>query len=156
MSSDSSELHQTLRKFGAPASVIREYEHWSVLLRPAQATLGSLVLVARGTQTEFSALPPAAFGELATVTADLEHALHQAFDHDRLNYLMLMMVDPQVHFHVLPRYARSREFAGVTFADPGWPGPPELGHTTDTDEATRQTLFDALDGAWPRKTSPSG
>ncbi|OHV07749.1 HIT family protein [Kushneria phosphatilytica] len=153
MSSDSSELHQTLRKFGAPASVIREYEHWSVLLRPAQATLGSLVLVARGPQTEFSALPAAAFSELAIVTAELESALRNAFDHDKLNYLMLMMVDPQVHFHVIPRYAQAREFSGVTFADPGWPGPPQLGQATETDETTQQFLFETISAAWPH---PSG
>jgi len=29
---------------------------------------------------------------------------------------MLMMVDPDVHFHVLPRYAQSRSFAGREFA----------------------------------------
>jgi diadenosine tetraphosphate (Ap4A) HIT family hydrolase len=38
-----------------------------------------------------------------------------------------MMVDPDVHFHVLPRYQASREFSGGRFEDPAWPGPPDLG-----------------------------
>ena len=42
------------------------------------------------------------------------------------NYLMLMMVDPYVHFHVLPRYREPQEFRAVTFADKGWPGTPDL------------------------------
>jgi diadenosine tetraphosphate (Ap4A) HIT family hydrolase len=29
-----------------------------------------------------------------------------------------MNADPQVHCHVVPRYASSREWAGLTFTDP--------------------------------------
>ncbi len=39
---------------------------------------------------------------------------------------MLMMVDPHVHFHVIPRYDGDRAWDGVEFADAGWPGPPDL------------------------------
>jgi diadenosine tetraphosphate (Ap4A) HIT family hydrolase len=41
---------------------------------------------------------------------------------------MLMMVDPNVHFHVIPRYSDPREWNGIAFPDAGWPGPPELGN----------------------------
>ena len=34
----------TMRKFGYPETLIRQWDHWAVLLRPAQVTLGSLVL----------------------------------------------------------------------------------------------------------------
>ena len=40
-----------MRKFGAPATCIHDYSHWSVLLRPVQITLGSLVLAAHDTAT---------------------------------------------------------------------------------------------------------
>ena len=40
---------------------------------------------------------------------------------------MLMMVDPNVHFHVIPRYSEPRSWNGIEFPDAGWPGPPELG-----------------------------
>ena len=49
-------------------------------------------------------------------TADIERALRATFDHQKINYLALMMVDPHVHFHVIPRYSGSREFEGSTFA----------------------------------------
>lgn len=39
---------------------------------------------------------------------------------------MLMMVDPNVHFHVIPRYSTDRSWGGRNFADAGWPGPPRL------------------------------
>ena len=40
---------------------------------------------------------------------------------------MLMMVDPNVHFHVIPRYPEPRSWSGIEFPDAGWPGPPQLG-----------------------------
>jgi diadenosine tetraphosphate (Ap4A) HIT family hydrolase len=39
---------------------------------------------------------------------------------------MLMMVDPNVHFHVIPRYSGGREWSSVRFPDHGWPGVPDL------------------------------
>jgi len=55
--------NSTLVKFGFPDSLIRCYEHWCVLLRPAQVTLGSLVLGSTGEATSFSQIPPQAFAE---------------------------------------------------------------------------------------------
>ena len=51
-------INETMRKFGYPQTLIREYDHWVVLLRPAQVTLGSLILAAKGEATAFGALPP--------------------------------------------------------------------------------------------------
>ncbi len=39
---------------------------------------------------------------------------------------MLMMHDPEVHFHILPRYAIDQNFEGRIFKDIGWPGMPNL------------------------------
>ena len=114
----------TAEKFGHPASLIREYRHWLVLARPQQVTLGALVLVCTDAARAFSQISVRAFEELAQVTADLDTALTRCFKPDKLNYLMLMMVDPDVHFHVIPRYAGARAFAGVDYPDTGWPGPP--------------------------------
>ena len=41
----------TMIKFGYPDTLVREWDHWVVLLRPAQVTLGSLVLAARSDAT---------------------------------------------------------------------------------------------------------
>ena len=119
-------MNPTIEKFGYPATLVREFDHWLVLIRPAQVTLGSLVLTAKGDATAYGALPAAAFTEQATVIATVEKALAAFTRYERLNYLMLMMVDPNVHFHVIPRYSGSREWNGLTFDDEGWPGPPQL------------------------------
>jgi diadenosine tetraphosphate (Ap4A) HIT family hydrolase len=126
-----------MRKFGYPDTLIREYDHWVVLLRPAQVTLGSLVLAAASEATAFGALPPGAHAELARITSEVEATLFAEVDYQRINYLMLMMVDPQVHFHVIPRYEGSRSFEDVAIEDRGWPGPPDL-------KSARQLPFDAF------------
>jgi diadenosine tetraphosphate (Ap4A) HIT family hydrolase len=118
--------NETMRKFGYPASLIREYQHWAVLLRPAQVTLGSLVLAAKSDVTAFGALPAEAFAELAAATAEIEATLKVEIGFERINYLMLMMVDPHVHFHVFPRYEGSRAIGDLVIEDRGWPGPPDL------------------------------
>ncbi|MCJ1962264.1 HIT family protein [Novosphingobium mangrovi (ex Hu et al. 2023)] len=137
-------MHATLEKFGYPASEVKAYEHWVVLVRPAQPTLGSLVLAARSTATAFGDLPAGAHAELAEITRDIEAALATFSGYEKLNYLMLMMVDPQVHFHVIPRYEGAREWQGIVFADAGWPGPPALGDahklTGDEPDAMRAAL----------------
>ena len=118
--------NETMRKFGFPGSLVREFDHWVVLLRPAQVTLGSLVLAAKSEATAFGSLPAGAHAELAKITAEIEATLQAVVSYDRINYLMLMMVDPHVHFHVLPRYAGKRKFEEVEIEDHGWPGQPEL------------------------------
>ena len=119
-------MNETIVKFGYPATLIADFTHWLVLLRPAQPTLGSLVLAARSDATAFGDLPAAAHAELKTVTATIEAALAKAVDYGKINYLMLMMVDPHVHFHVIPRYEGTRHWEGLEFRDEAWPGPPQL------------------------------
>jgi diadenosine tetraphosphate (Ap4A) HIT family hydrolase len=136
--------NETMRKFGYPETLIREYRHWSVLVRPAQVTLGSLVLASTSDATRYGDLPAEAFAEQAEAVKAIERALQNFCSYERLNYLMLMMVDPNVHFHVIPRYSGTREWNGMAFADEGWPGPPQLqsAHKLETDQAA--ALRDAL------------
>ncbi|MBV2146804.1 HIT family protein [Sphingobium sp. AS12] len=142
-------MNPTIEKFGWPATLIAEFTHWVVLLRPAQPTLGSLILAAKSDATAFGDLPGDAHAELKTVTAAIEAALTKAVGYTKINYLMLMMVDPHVHFHVIPRYDGTRSAAGVTVADAGWPGQPDLGSAVKLDseldnvKAWLKNYFDA-------------
>lgn len=138
-------MNATIAKFGYPATLIAEFAHWVVLLRPDQPTLGALVLAAKSDATAFGDLPAEAHAELKTVTATIEAALGKAVDYSKINYLMLMMVDPHVHFHVLPRYEGDRSAAGVTVADAGWPGQPDLGTAVKLDNEL-DSLRDWLKG----------
>lgn len=138
------EMNATILKFGYPATLIREFEHWLVLLRPGQVTLGSLVLAAKSDATAYGDLPGEAFTEQAAVIAAIENALAGFCRYERINYLMLMMVDPNVHFHVIPRYSETRGWNGLDLADQGWPGPPDLKSATALSPSQTKALRDDL------------
>ena len=127
-------MNPTIHKFGYPSTLVAEFDHWVVLLRPAQVTLGSLVLAAKSQATAYHQLPREAFSEQADAVAAIERVLADFCAYERINYLMLMMVDPNVHFHVIPRYSAARRWKGIEFADAGWPSPPRLDVTIKLDE----------------------
>ncbi|WP_028970608.1 hydrolase [Sphingomonas sp. URHD0057] len=127
-------MNATMEKFGYPATLLRELEHWVILLRPAQVTLGSLVLAAKGDATAYSALPPAAFAEQGAAVGLIERGLAAFVEYEKINYLMLMMVDPNPHFHVIPRYSQPRRWGGLDFPDAGWPSAPQLGAAIALDD----------------------
>lgn len=115
-----------MKKFGFPQTTVKEYDHWCVLLRQEQVTLGSLILICKHDVEQLSALPKEAFEEQYQIVIDIENTLSKVFQYDKINYLMLMMVDPHVHFHVIPRYSQEKEFNGFLFKDNGWPSLPKL------------------------------
>jgi len=126
-------MNPTIEKFGYPATLIREYDHWMVLLRPAQVTLGSLVLAAKSDATAYSDLSEAAMCEQWRVVGDIEKSLREFVEYDKINYLMLMMVDCEVHFHVIPRYSEPKSWCGLDLPDRGWPKTPDLGSAVSLD-----------------------
>jgi diadenosine tetraphosphate (Ap4A) HIT family hydrolase len=138
----------TETKFGDPDTRIAQSACWTVLLRPRQPTLGSLVLVCREPVQQFSAASAEAFADLGQVVKGVESMLKQVVGYERINYLMLMMVDPDVHFHVIPRYSVARQHAGVQFPDTGWPGPPQLEPSINPDGQARASLLASLRAAW--------
>src|SRR5687768_12065155 len=142
-------MNATILRFGYPSTLIAAYRHWLVLLRPDQPTLGSLVLAATGEARALGELPAEAFLELRDVVADIETALAAAVAYEKINYLMLMMVDPHVHWHVLPRYEGEREAAGILVADAGWPRLPQLADAVSLAPAEVAALGEWLRSKWP-------
>jgi diadenosine tetraphosphate (Ap4A) HIT family hydrolase len=140
----------TMTKFGFPETVVANYDTWTVQLRPKQVTLGSLVLVCKAPAKAFHQIGAAAFAELERATTDIERVLGKLVRYERINYLMLMMVDPDVHFHVIPRYSQPRSFAAAEFVDAGWPGPPDLKTGIDAGETLRADLLIALRTEWKK------
>jgi diadenosine tetraphosphate (Ap4A) HIT family hydrolase len=137
-------VNPTAEKFGYPDSAVKSFEHWHVLVRPAQPTVGSLVLVCSDPTDHFGGISPEASAELQVATAEIERVLGELFQFDKINYLMLMMVDPDVHFHVLPRYAEGREYQGLQFEDASWPGPPDITAANEFPAEVKQALITDL------------
>lgn len=144
-------MNETIIRFGHPATLIAEYEHWVVLLRPSQPTLGSLILAAKSDATAFSELPPAAFGDLQRAIGDIEPALREAIGYSKINYMMLMMADPNVHFHVIPRYEGERSALGLSVTDAGWPKVPALGEAVTLQPEQIEKLANWLRSLWPSR-----
>ena len=140
--------NQTAVRFGYPDTLIREYDNWLVLLREPQATLGSLILCEKSDATEFSAISRESFQEMGAVVGDIERVLKAAFSYEKINYMMLMMVDPNVHFHVIPRYSKPQSACGLTIADPGWPVVPQLGVAQEISPTERDALRAHISGYW--------
>jgi len=138
----------TARKFGYPRTLVGETPHWLVLARPQQPTYGALVLVCKDEATAFSDISAGAFADLQQAVAGIEALLRHTVAYERINYLMLMMVDPDVHFHVIPRYEGERTYGGKTFKDAGWPGPPALASHVALSEEEAATLAADFAARW--------
>lgn len=146
--SDPTDLHPTHIRFEYPDLLVKDFQHWSVMLRRHQVTLGAFVLIAKSHATAFPDIGTAAFAELGEVTSAIERTLRAAFAYDKINYLMLMMNDPNVHFHVLPRYEGERQFEGMDFKDAGWPKTPDLGAGPTLEDDMARRLIAHLKAGW--------
>ncbi len=144
-------MNDTLIKFGFPDTVIKTYEHWSVLLRPEQVTLGSLILASHSDAHALGDLSDLAIKELSIITKDIEGNLYDCFNYDKINYLMLMMVDPHVHFHVIPRYSTPREYQTIMVIDKYWPGSPDLSHKIPFNSTQKKALLEHFKTQWIRR-----
>ncbi|NTW88160.1 MAG: HIT family protein [Desulfobulbaceae bacterium] len=114
-------------KFMVDTLLISQTNAWSWSVRPSQPTLGAGILSLNRHALHFSDVTAQEMAELAELIKLLENAVKSAFNHNIMNYLMLMMVDHHVHFHVIPRYDGVRQFSGLEWIDNGWPALPVMG-----------------------------
>jgi diadenosine tetraphosphate (Ap4A) HIT family hydrolase len=135
-------------KFNYPNTLLHEYKHWVVLLRPKQVTLGSVILAHKGEATKLPEVSPESFSELAEITKDIESTLNNLFQFEKINYLLLMMVDKNVHFHVIPRYSTAKQFMDVEFVDTGWPKPIDITKNVDLKENQFSDLLEKIKTNW--------
>jgi diadenosine tetraphosphate (Ap4A) HIT family hydrolase len=119
-------VNVTIQAFGYPGSLIKEYEHWVALLRPEQITPGSLVLAAKSEATSLGSLTSEEWAEFSLVAKECEELLRATLGAEKFNYLALMMKDPNVHFHFVPRYSKPVRVGEWEIADPDWPSKTEL------------------------------
>lgn len=119
-------MNETIQTFGYPDTLIKEFEHWVVLLRPKQITAGTLVIIAKSDARHIGELDAEIWSEFAKVSKFSEVLLQKAFGAEKFNYLALMMKDPNVHFHLVPRYNKPVIISGQEVVDADWPLKTEL------------------------------
>lgn len=113
-------------KFKVDDLMIFQTNYWRWSLRPAQCTLGAGILSLKRPAETMSELTPEEGADLVVITKIIEATLKKAFNMEKMNYIMLMMVDFHIHYHVIPRYSKDITFADMCFKDLGWPKPPVL------------------------------
>jgi diadenosine tetraphosphate (Ap4A) HIT family hydrolase len=145
-------LEEFRAKFRVADLLVVESSFWTWSVRPAQPTLGAGIVALKRPAPRLSAVAAEEMADLAEVVRQVEARLARCFHHQIMNYLMLMMVDHQVHYHALPRYDSPREFAGRRWLDTGWPALPSFGEAQHADAP--EALFairDTLRGKPPQE-----
>jgi diadenosine tetraphosphate (Ap4A) HIT family hydrolase len=142
-------VNATLQRFGFPATVIKAYFHWVVMIRPEQITLACTVIAARSAVTRLGDLTADEAAELPRVFRDFECAVGRMAPASKFNYLALMMVDPHPHFHAIPRYATTVQVDGIAFSDAAFPQPPDLRAVHDLTADQVAGLKRRIQANWP-------
>lgn len=127
-------------KFRVEELSIFKNNGWTLSLRPNQPTLGSCILSLNRPAESFADITPDEAAQLAKIVHWADSQLQAALGFDKINYLMLMMVDHHVHFHVIPRYAEATTCAGLTIEDANWPTPPDLGGVAVSDTQANEII----------------
>ena len=130
-----------VEKFKVKDMLIYETAYWQWTLRPSQPTLGCGVLSLKRAAEKMMDLTEEEGADLIRIIKVIEKTLYKAFPVKKMNYIMYMMVDFHVHYHIIPRYSENQNFDGVEFVDKGWPKPPVL----DADAVSEETLIKMKD-----------
>lgn len=128
------EIEKFKKKFRIEEYTIYESDFWSWSLRPVQGTVGAGILSLKRECPVFSEVTEEEFKDLKKIVNIIETTLNNTFHYDVINYLMLMMVDRQVHYHVFPRHKGLITLDKKEYSDTNWPQPPELGGNPVSDD----------------------
>lgn len=130
-------------KFRVKELTIYKNDSWTWSVRPGQPTLGSGVLSLNRYALHMSEVSTDEMKQLGEMIEIIEKTVKKTFDYNIMNYLMLMMVDHHVHYHVIPRYDSVKEFTGLQWLDNGWPAIPVLSDNQHADHP--EILFNIKD-----------
>ena len=128
-------------KFQVNTLSVYKSKYWTWSVRPTQVTLGSGVLSLNRYALHLSDLTEEEMADLKNIVSKIENTLKKTFGYDIMNYLMLMMVDHHVHYHVIPRYDGIKLFDGLEWVDNGWPALPVMG---DSQHKNREVILDKI------------
>lgn len=143
---DDAVLAEFQANFRLDELTIASNDTWVLSVRPAQLTLGSMVVSAAGGQQRFQDLTTADGQGYVDIVATAERLAQEVYGAVRINVVALMMKDPVVHYHVLPRFDSPVERHDLTWEDDDWPGPPVFGPAS-TDDVVLFAIRDELRAA---------
>ncbi len=110
-------------QFDLENNLIKEYNYWTLLVRKKNVKLGSCVAILKREAFPLSEVTPEEMAEYAILTNEIENSLRKSFNPHLVHHLALMFIDKHIHFHIIPRYSESVEFAGISWEDDNIPDP---------------------------------
>ncbi|SFR57181.1 HIT family protein [Litoreibacter janthinus] len=137
------ESDDIFEKFDAEQMKVFETNFWMVVVRHKQITLGSCVAICKRQISSFSDLSADECEDLQRVYSKYEGLCGRAFGAKQFNYLALMMKDPHLHFHMIPRYPEGVHFEGEDWRDESYPKLVSMKHPL-VDIEVRKKIRSAL------------
>lgn len=110
-----------MSKFKPETRCIKEFKYWIVCIRGKQATLGDVVILLKRETPSVSGMLPEEAAEFPSVVKWYEELCTNKFGAVRFNYIIMMMKDYFVHYHVFPRYDKKVNLFGKEWEDVDWP-----------------------------------
>lgn len=108
-------------KFAPGESIVKKFDHWRVVVKGRQETLGDVTFVLTRTVESLGDVTSEEMGELPEAVRWFENAAKTLFAPDRIDYSVMLTRDPNVHLDAYPRYDREIERYGTTWRDTAWP-----------------------------------
>lgn len=113
-------------KFRIEELAVLETEHWVWSVRPMQPTIGCGILSMKRPAEAVSEMTEEEGADMTHMIRVIEKVLQEAFGYQRIHYILYMLEDFHVHYHVIPRYDSEKIFEGQVYVDSTWPKLPAL------------------------------
>ncbi|MDD1773948.1 MAG: HIT family protein [Methanobacterium sp.] len=109
---------------GGYGELMDETAHWLIYLAPSQRYLGTCVVALKRKSKNLRELDDAEWLDFADIVRRLETSVDEAFKPTLFNWSCFKNKEyrngdpnPEIHWHLLPRYQDEVEFAGEKFKD---------------------------------------
>jgi len=110
---------------GTYGTIITDKLYWTVYLAPSQRYLGTCVIAINRTCSNLSELEDVEWKEFSGIVREMEYVLDKIFNPTLFNWscfknaaFRIENPEPQVHWHLIPRYKENTKFEGIEFEDP--------------------------------------
>ncbi len=114
------------RRFNKPELLLKEFNHWVVILREGVVTLGSSIIILKSGKPFLKDVSNEEMSEFSEVCKWFEEKTKELYGAVKWNYLALMMKDEFVHFHAIPRYDKEINLYNRVWKDEDFPLPTKL------------------------------
>ncbi len=110
---------------GGYGKIICEKTYWNIFLAPSQRYLGTCVIAIKRHCGSLSELEDSEWQEFSKIVREMEFILNKTFKPTLFNWscfknsaYRVNNPNPEVHWHLIPRYDYNVEFQGIKFEDP--------------------------------------